>query len=239
MVEYVDDIGGQSFVDQHRRVAQWEMIRRKGSELHRVLQQARPGGKAWPRQVGGPRVVIADRMKNPPIINTGAVRDFEELVRNRELHVPPGVGEQLAEFGLLRRRSEDFNAQSLEDGAGAVEGNVSCRADELRQAPDLLQGVALGNPLRAERDVDLQSVVDEAPLNELGRPRIDRAAEDDQRAVDDVGGQLVDRPLVDPHRWVHELVDRRPNDHHDDLAVPDQFGAAAKAEPPGRQHAGE
>ena len=41
-----------------------------------------------------------------------------------------------------------------------------------------------------------------------GRARVDGAAQDDERAVAEVRGDLVDRPLEDRHRRPEELVDR-------------------------------
>ena len=89
---------------------------------------------------------------------------------------------------------------------------VVVRADDLRQRVELLEGVALGDPLRAERDVDAAAALGEVLGHVLGRARVDGAAQDDQRAVAEVRRDLVDGPLEDRHRRAEELVDRRADD---------------------------
>ena len=109
-----DDVGGQALVDLHRGLAEREVVGREGGQLHRVLEQARPGGEARPRQVGGARVVLADRAQDVRVVDARIVGDGEELVRDRELHVPPGVGEQLGQLGFLGRRPDRLAGQRPE-----------------------------------------------------------------------------------------------------------------------------
>ena len=45
LLELVDDVEGQPLVDQHRRVAEGEVVVVERGELHRVLEQARAGGE--------------------------------------------------------------------------------------------------------------------------------------------------------------------------------------------------
>ena len=75
------------------------------------------------------------------------------------------------------------------------------RADDLRQRGQLLEGVALGDPLRAERDVDDAAALGEVLGDVAGRARVDRAPERDERALAEVRRDLVDRLLEDRHRW--------------------------------------
>ena len=112
------DVGGQPLVDLHRRLAHREVVARERGQLHRVLEQARTGGEARPGQVGGPRVVLADRAQDVGVVHAGLVGDHEELVRDGELHVAPRVREQLRELGLLRGRP---------DGRGRAGGRTARR----------------------------------------------------------------------------------------------------------------
>ena len=69
-----DHVGGQAFVDLHRRLAEPEVVRREGRELHRVLEQARPGrepGRAGPRA----RVVRPDRPQNVVVVDACVMGD--------------------------------------------------------------------------------------------------------------------------------------------------------------------
>ena len=71
----------------------------------------------------------------------------------------------------------------------------------------------------------------------LGRARVDRAAQDDQRAVAEVRRDLVDGPLEDRHRRAEELVDRRADDD-DELSVRSIIvGVGAELEAAGRRGA--
>ncbi len=90
---------------------------------------------------------------------------------DRELHIAPGVGEQLGKLGLHRRGAHDFDAEPLEEQARLLEGVVRRGADELRQAADLLQRMTLGDALWAENDFGIDAGRTEPPLHRLGRAR--------------------------------------------------------------------
>ena len=151
------DVGRQALVDLHRGLAHREVVGRERGELHRVLEQARAGGEARAGQVGGARVVVADRVEDVRVVDAGLVGDHEELVRDGELHVAPRVREQLRELGLLGRRPDRLRRRAAEQRLGPLAGARRVGADDLGQRPELLEGVALGDPLRAEREVDLGS----------------------------------------------------------------------------------
>ena len=102
--------------------------------------------------------------------------------------------------------------ERAEQGLGPLGGRVRVGADDLGQGAELLEGVALGDPLRAERHVDAAAALGEVLGDVAGRARIDGAAQDDERAVAQVRRDLVDGPLEDRHRRPEELVDRRPDD---------------------------
>ena len=155
-----DDVGRHALVDLHGRLAQREVVRRERRQLHRVLEQARAGGEARAGQVRGARVVLADRAQDVRVVHARLVRDGEELVRDGELHVAPGVGEQLGELRLLGcvvRIVFDVRWRNSASARSPATGIV--RADDLGQRAQLLEGVALGDPLRAERDVHREPAV--------------------------------------------------------------------------------
>ena len=95
----------------------------EGRQLHRVLEQARAGGEARAGQVRGARVVLADRAQDVRVVHARLVGDHEELVRDGELHVAPGVGEQLGQLGLLGRGPDRLLRRGVANSAvGAVGG---------------------------------------------------------------------------------------------------------------------
>ena len=116
------------------------------------LKRHGPGGEAGTRQVGGPRVVLPDGVQDRRVVHAGLVRHHEELVGDRELHVAPRVREELRQLGFLRGRSHDLVREPPEQGLGAVPDLDVVGAHDLGQRPELLERVALGDPLRAERD---------------------------------------------------------------------------------------
>ena len=111
---------GQALVDLHRGLAEREVVGGERRQLHRVLEQARTGGEAGAGQVGGARVVLADRAQDVRVVDAGLVGDHEELVRDGELHVAPRVREQLRELGFLRRRADVLLASVPKSAVGAL-----------------------------------------------------------------------------------------------------------------------
>ena len=97
--------------------------------------------------------------------------DHEELVRDRELHVPPGVGEQLGQLGFLGRRPDRLAGERAEQRGRSLGRAVVVGADDLGQRVELLERVALGDPLRAERDVDGAAALGEVLGDVAGRAR--------------------------------------------------------------------
>ena len=112
---------------------------------------------------------------------------------------------------------------------------VVVRADDLRQRVELLERVALGDPLRAERDVDAAAALGEVLGDVAGRARVDGAPQDDQGAVAEVRRDLVDGLLEDRHRRAEELVDRRADDDHEVVGPLDHRAVRAEREPAGRR----
>ena len=229
------DVGRQALVDLHRGLAEREVIGGEGRQLHRVLEQARAGGEAGAGQVGGARVVLADRAQDVRVVDPGLVGDHEELVGHRELHVAPGVGEQLRQLGFLGRRPDRLAGERPEQLGRPLGGAVVVGADDLRQRVELLEGMALGDPLRAERHVDPAAALGEVLRDVAGRARVDGAAQGDQRPVAEVRRDLVDGLLEDRHRWPEELVDRGADDDDEVVRPLDHRAVGAEREPAGRQ----
>ena len=113
--------------------------------------------------------------------------------------------------------------------------SIGVGADDLGQAAELLERVTLGDPLRAEDDVDPVAPGGELLRDVLGRPRVDRAPEHDERAILEVRRDLVDGSFEDGHRRPEELVDGRPDDHDDRRGPADHRRVRAEHEPARRQ----
>ena len=155
---------------------------------------------------------MPDGVEHPPVIRTGCVRDGEELVGDGELHVSPGVGEQLRQLGLERSGAHHLHAEWLEESQRAIVGIVARRTDQLWEAAYLLQCVTLGNAFRAEHDVSFQAGGAQASLDALGRSGEHCRTQHHQAVRPDVGDELVHHAVEDRDRRVHELVDGRAYD---------------------------
>ena len=97
------------------------------------LNRHGPAAKPGPGQVRRAGVVLADGAQHVRVVDAGLVRDHQELVRDRELHVAPRVREELGQLGLLGRRPDGLRGEPAEEGRGARRGGVVVRADDLRQ----------------------------------------------------------------------------------------------------------
>ena len=211
------------------------MVARERRQLHRVLEQARAGGEARTREIGGPRVVLPDGAQDVRVVDPGLVRDHEELVGDRELHVAPRIGEQLRELGLLRGCPHRRRRERPEQRLGPVPRAILVRPDDLGQRAELLERVPLGDALRAERDVDPAAALGEVLGDVARRPRVDRAPEHDEGAVAQMRRDLVDGLLEDRHRGAEEFVDGRPDDDDEPIGSPDHRPVGPELEPAGRE----
>ena len=178
-------------------------------------------------------------MEDPAVVDTRAVGDLEELIRDRELHVAPGVGEQLRELRFLGGRLQDLHVEPFEHPPSALERHLRARSDYLRQVSNFVERVAFGDPLRAKGDIHLDAVRLESLLDEFGRTRVDRASQDDESSGLQVRHHLIDGALVHPHRRIHELIDRRADHHHDHRRATDRLWLAAEIEAAGGKQPGE
>ena len=229
-VQRIHYVVGQPLVDLHRRLAHWKVIWGESRELHRVLQQARPGGEPGAGEVGSARVVASNCVEHVVVIEARAVDDLKELVGNGELHVAPRVGQQLRELGLQRCRPHDSHAQRLEEAARLLETAVRRRADQLRQAADLLQRVPLRNSLRTEDHLHVEPRRPQPPLHGLRRAGEDCRPQDDKAAVAKVRHQVVQDAVEHTNRWVHELVDWRADDKDHRVGSGQQAGIRRQLE---------
>src|SRR3954470_2589650 len=100
---------------------------------------------------------------------------------------------------------------------------------------ELLKGVALGDPLRAEGHVNDAPTRREVLRHVCGRTRIDGAPKRDESALSKMWRDLVDRLLEDRHRRPEELVHRRTDDDHKVVGPLDHRATRPEAESTGRQ----
>src|SRR5512138_415820 len=98
--QLVDDEVGKSFIDHHGCVAENKIIAVEGGQLHRVLEQARPGGKACARQRRGPAVAVHHHLADVVVVHTETTADHVKLIRHGELDIAPSVGKEFDQFGL-------------------------------------------------------------------------------------------------------------------------------------------
>jgi hypothetical protein len=89
------------------------------------------------------------------------------------------------------------------------------RGHDLGEADDLLQGVPLGNALRTESDMNTAPQMLHAVVNQLGNAGINRAAQDQQRAVPHVAQRAIDAAVEVIDFRVEVAVNGRAN-HGDD-----------------------
>src|ERR1035437_495497 len=108
------------------------------------------------------------------------MRNREELVGDRELHVAPGICEEFGELRFLGRHPDDVRREIAEQLLRAIAGRIVVRTHYLRQAGQLLQRVPLGDPLRTECDLNVARSGLEGAGYVFARSGVDRASEDDR-----------------------------------------------------------
>src|SRR5262249_27226768 len=104
---------------------------------------------------------------------------------------------------------------------------------------ELLEAVALGNPLRAERHAHVQPAAAQVLLDVGRDPRVDRAAQDHDLAVAQVRQALVEGPVDGGERRGEVLVDGGADDEGEEAALAKQVGPAGHFEFSGGQGAPE
>ena len=121
----------------------------------------------------------------------------------------------------------------------AVRRRGGIRADDLGQRAELLEGMALGDPLRAERDIDLAATAREVLRHICRRARVDGAPKDDERSIAQVRCDLIDRLLEHGHGRTEEFVDRGPDDDHEIGCSLDHRAVGAEGQSSGRRQTSE
>ena len=94
----------------------------------------------------------------------------------------------------------------------------------------LLERMALGDPLGAEGDVHRAAALGEVLGHVAGRARVDGAPQGHQGAVTEMRRDLVDRLLEDRHRWAEEFVDRGADDDHEVIGPLDHRAVGPEGE---------
>ena len=177
-----DDVQRQALVDRDAGLAEVEVVVVERGELHRVLEQARPGGEARTREIGGPRIVVGERRADPLVVEAEVVGHHVELVRRRELDVAPRVREQLGQLGLFGLEVHDVVGQVAEQLAGTLERTRRPRRDDLGELEELDHRLAFGDALRAERHVDVEPEIGDQPLHHRGDTGVHGAAQHEELA---------------------------------------------------------
>ena len=118
-----------------------------------------------------------------------------------------------------------------EERFGALTSARVIGTDDLRQRMQLFQSVPFRDALGTERDIHPATARSQMLPNEARRTRIDRASQDDERAVPEVRRDLVDGLLEDGHRGSQEFVDRRSNDDDQLVGAADHLGIGAELQP--------
>jgi sulfate adenylyltransferase len=111
----VKQVQGQPLINGHGRVPEGEVVVVERGELHRVLEQARPRGEPRTRHVRCARVVLDEGLPDALEVEAAIIGHHVELVRRRELDVPPHVREQLGELRFLWRQLDDAVRQHGEE----------------------------------------------------------------------------------------------------------------------------
>jgi hypothetical protein len=107
------------------------------------------------------------------------------------------------------------------------------RGHDLRQLEQLRHGLALGDPLGAEGDLDLDAEGGDHLLHQGGHPGEDRGPQHEHLAVAQVRGAAGQGPRYSGLVRVQVLVDRRA-DHHDHVLRRADHGRVGRgAEPAG------
>ena len=209
----LDDVEDQAFVDQHRRVAEPELVARERRELHRVLEEARARSKAGAGYPRGPRIIRLHRPQDRRVVGTSGIGDHVELVGRGEFDVPIGIGEKLRELGFDRLHADHFG-RKLGEKLGRLRLRFRRRsADDLRQGQEFRHAAALHDALGTISDAEPPSLAVEVIRQPIRRARIDRGAQDDQPVIPKMGKQLVDAVLDRGDDGIEEFVNRGPDRH--------------------------
>jgi hypothetical protein len=121
-------------------------------------------------------------------VQAAVVGHHPELVGRREADVAPGVREQLGELGLLRREVDDLVGEPPEQPAARSRLPVVAGADQLGERVQLGHRLALGDAL-GQNAMSIRGRCPRASAHLRRDAGVDGAAEHEQLAVAEVGGQ--------------------------------------------------
>mmetsp|Transcript_76836 Transcript_76836/g.206152 ORF Transcript_76836/g.206152 Transcript_76836/m.206152 type:complete len:360 (-) Transcript_76836:9-1088(-) len=212
-------------------MAQGERVPAAGRQLHRVLEQARPRGEARAGEAGGARVAVRDGRADAPEVEALRGGDLVELVRCGEVHVPPGVEEQLGGLGLLQLELHAVHPERGEERPRVLQARAVGARHDLRQLSQLPQRVALRDALRAEADAHVDVTATKCGQNACRGAGEQRGAQHEGLPALEVGLDLQDARLNDRVARVQVFVHGRADgdNHHVALAQGAVLGAQPEA----------
>ena len=205
-------------------------------KLHRVLEQARPRGEPRTGHVRCARVVLRQTPPDALEVEAAVIGHHVELVRRRELYVPPHVREQLGELRFLWRQLDDAGRQHGEELRRPLQAARGAGRDDLRELEQLGHRLALGDPLRAERHLDLQAEVGDQFLHPRRGTWKDRGAQYEQLTVAQVLGAAAECSRDNQLLGVEVFVHRGADHHYHVLGGADHRRICAGAQPALRYH---
>ena len=234
LLQAVHQVQRHALVDGHRGVAEREVVVVERRELHGVLEQARPGGEARGRHVGGPRVVLGQPLPDALEVEAAVVGHHVELVGGRELDVPPDVGEQLGQLGLFRRqrrragRSAGGTARWPGPRRAAVRAETICGSSNSSV-------IALPSAMRSGQNATSMSMPSAGDhlFDQRGHPGVDGAAQDEDLPVAQVAGAAAQGVRDGGLVRVEVLVHRGADDHDHVLGGAHDGRVGGRFQPPG------
>ena len=123
-----------------------------------------------------------DPLADPFVVKAEVVRHHVELVGQGELQISVSVGEELGQLGFFGEQLDRLVHQHLEELASSRHrGRVACRND-LRELEQLAESLALGDALRAERNVQFEAEAGDTALDQRSHPWVHSAAKDQELA---------------------------------------------------------
>ena len=189
-----DEVIGQPLVDQHRGVPHEKIVPGERRKLQGVLQQAGAGRETRPGEAGHAGIIARDGVIDAIEVEPVTLGEHVKLVGNGKIEVSPTVGEELGEFRLGGRQ---FNNIRRKDGKKLARPAPSLPAQTPPQsgaAAPVPRAPSFGNPLRTKGDVHLPSQRPDPVVNDLGDPRINGAAQHQQRVIGEMIQQIVNAP---------------------------------------------
>ena len=176
------------------------------------------GGKTGARKTAHPGIFARDRVMNAIEIQAVGFSQHVELVGDGEVQVSPTVGEQLGQLGFQWLQFDDRGCDGEEQIAGAADRGRLKAGDDLRQLDQFLHGIAFGDALRTEGQVNVAAQRTNSLVHQLGNAGADRAPQHQQRSILDVLQNIVQAPVQLVDRGIEVAVNRSADDGNDDVS---------------------